>query len=54
MTTLKAWFRGYLPANLHIKASQVRSGAALWLKFVRASIMALILRIVDCGEVVEA
>ena len=51
MTTLKGWLRGYLRANWHINASQVTSGAALCARFSRASMMALILLMVECdGE----
>lgn len=41
----------YFLARRHISASQVTSGAALRAKFSRASMMALILLIVECdGE----
>jgi hypothetical protein len=53
MTTLKGWLRGYLRANWHISASQVTSGAEFRARFSRASMMALILLMVECeGELV--
>jgi hypothetical protein len=37
-----------------MSASRVSNGAALWLRFVRASMMALIFLMVDCGLVFSA
>ena len=39
----------YALASRHIRASQVTRGAALWARLVRASIMAVILLIVECA-----
>ena len=54
MTTLNDWLRGYLRANWHISASNVTSGAELRARFSRASIIALILLIVECGGEIAA